>query len=354
MGAGGLGRRALAGLRRHGVEPLAFADNGSGRARTWTASRCCRPRPPRGSSAAARRSSSRSGAPTARIVSLTRASSCARSAATWSVRFRRCSGSTRTRSCRSIFRTCRPNVLDDRAEVRRAFDLWEDDASRAEYVAQVRFRLSRGLRRALAPGRAPAVLPRRSVRLVRRRVDRRWRRVRRRHASAPCRRVHGDRFGHVLALEPDPANFKQLRGDRRRASASRPRKVDCRQLALGVGADTLHLDATGTAASATSAAPSAGTIAVSAETLDSLVGRRAPDVHQARHRGLRDRCARRGARDHRAARAGPRRLRLPHAGPSLEDPVAAARSGATTTHSFCGRTTRKGGTSSATPFRARG
>ena len=28
MGAGGLGRRALAGLRRHGVEPLAFADNG--------------------------------------------------------------------------------------------------------------------------------------------------------------------------------------------------------------------------------------------------------------------------------------------------------------------------------------
>src|SRR5205085_8745490 len=27
MGAGGLGRRALAGLRRHGVEPLAFVDN---------------------------------------------------------------------------------------------------------------------------------------------------------------------------------------------------------------------------------------------------------------------------------------------------------------------------------------
>ena len=28
MGAGGLGRRALAGLRRRGFEPLAFADNG--------------------------------------------------------------------------------------------------------------------------------------------------------------------------------------------------------------------------------------------------------------------------------------------------------------------------------------
>ncbi|HXD22971.1 MAG TPA: hypothetical protein VN613_06400, partial [Gemmatimonadaceae bacterium] len=31
MGSGGLGRRALAGLRRHGVEPLAFADNGKAR-----------------------------------------------------------------------------------------------------------------------------------------------------------------------------------------------------------------------------------------------------------------------------------------------------------------------------------
>ena len=31
MGAGGLGRRALAGLRANGVEPLAFADNASSR-----------------------------------------------------------------------------------------------------------------------------------------------------------------------------------------------------------------------------------------------------------------------------------------------------------------------------------
>jgi hypothetical protein len=40
---------------------------------------------------------------------------------------------------------------------------------------------------------------------------------------------------------------------------------------LGSEPSTLHLDATGTAASTTSVAPSAGTIAVSAKTLDSLV-----------------------------------------------------------------------------------
>src|SRR5260221_596165 len=32
-------------------------------------------------------------------------------------------------------------LLDDRAEVRSTFELWADEASRAEYVAQVRFRL---------------------------------------------------------------------------------------------------------------------------------------------------------------------------------------------------------------------
>jgi hypothetical protein len=48
-------------------------------------------------------------------------------------------------------------------------------------------------------------------------------------------------------------------------------KVDCRQVALGSEPSALYLDATGTAASATSASPSAGTIAVRAEMLDSLV-----------------------------------------------------------------------------------
>jgi hypothetical protein len=47
--------------------------------------------------------------------------------------------------------------------------------------------------------------------------------------------------------------------------------VACRQVALGSERTTLHLDASGTVASATRAAPSAGTIAVSAQTIDALV-----------------------------------------------------------------------------------
>ena len=83
--------------------------------------------------------------------------------------------------------------------------------------------------------------------------------------------TYGSRFGHILAVEPDPANFIKLQATVAALPAAARGKVDCRQVALGSERRTLHLDATGTAASATSAAPSAGTIAVSAETLDSLV-----------------------------------------------------------------------------------
>ncbi len=57
-------------------------------------------------------------------------------------------------------------VLDARADVSRAFDLWEDDASRAEYVAQVRFRLMADFDGLAHPVDACAVLSRRSLRLA--------------------------------------------------------------------------------------------------------------------------------------------------------------------------------------------
>jgi FkbM family methyltransferase len=82
---------------------------------------------------------------------------------------------------------------------------------------------------------------------------------------------HGDCFGHILALEPDPANFMKLQETVAALSPAARAKVDCRQIALASERGTLHLDATGTAASTTSIASSAGTIAVNAETLDSLV-----------------------------------------------------------------------------------
>jgi FkbM family methyltransferase len=83
--------------------------------------------------------------------------------------------------------------------------------------------------------------------------------------------LHGGHFGHVLAIEPDPANFIRLEETVAALPPAARVKVHCLQAALGSARSTLYLDATGTAASATSAAPSAGTIAVGADTLDSLV-----------------------------------------------------------------------------------
>jgi FkbM family methyltransferase len=271
MGAGGLGRRTLAGLRRHGVEPLAFADND-----------------------VERQGASLDGLP---ILSPESAGhEFGRRAAfvvtIWGAnrphRFADSREQLRAVGCDVIcsfpalfwkfpdallpfyLQDLPARMLDDRAEVRRAFDLWEDDASRAEYVAQARFRLNADFDGLSHPVAHPQYFPDDlfvwsgnewivdggaydgdTVRML----------------SA----VHGDRFGHVLALEPDPANFMKLRETVAALSSAARGKVDCRQVALGSGRGTLHLDARGTAASTTSVAPSAGTIAVSAETLDSLV-----------------------------------------------------------------------------------
>jgi hypothetical protein len=55
-------------------------------------------------------------------------------------------------------------------------------------------------------------------------------------------------------------------------------KVDCRQLALASRSCTLHLDAQGTAASATFGAVATGTTAVRAEPLDELLDGRKPTI----------------------------------------------------------------------------
>ena len=161
-------------------------------------------------------------------------------------------------------------LLDERAEVRRAFDLWEDDASRGEYVAQVRFRLNADFDGLSHPVAHPQYFPDDLFTWS----DDEWIVDGGAYDGDTVRMVsavYGDRFGHILALEPDPANFAALQATVAALSPAARAKVDCRQIALGSEGRTLHLDATGTAASTTSLAPSAGTIAVRAETLDSLV-----------------------------------------------------------------------------------
>jgi FkbM family methyltransferase len=269
MGAGGLGRRALAGLRRHGVEPLAFADNGK-HGTTLDGLPVLSPE------TAAREFGPRA----AFVVTI------------WGAnrphRFAHSRAQLRALGCDVVcsfptlfwkysdtllpfyLQDLPSRLLDQRADVRRAFDLWEDDASRAEYVAQVRFRMTADFDGLSHPAGHPQYFPDDLFSWS----DDEWIVDGGAYDGDTVRMLStlcGDGFGHLLALEPDPANFMKLQETVAGLSPAARVKVDCRQVALGCERRILHLDATGTAASATSVAPSARTIAVNAETLDSLV-----------------------------------------------------------------------------------
>jgi FkbM family methyltransferase len=271
MGAGGLGRRTLAGLRLHGVEPLAFADNGIGRQGTMLDGL------PVLSPEAAARAFGRRAIFVVTIWGANRPHRFAHSREQL-----RALGCDAVCSFPALFwrypdallpfylQDLPSRLLDDRAEVRRAFDLWEDDASRAEYVAQVRFRLNADFDGLSHPVGHPQYFPDDLFAWS----DDEWIVDGGAYDGDTVRMlaaVHGDRFGHLLAVEPDPASFIRLRETAAALSPAARVKVDCRQVALGSERRALYLDATGTAASAASLAPSTDTIAVSGETLDSLV-----------------------------------------------------------------------------------
>jgi len=269
MGAGGLGRRTLAGLRRHGVEPLAFVDNVT-HGTTLDGLPVLSPEAAAGAF----------GPRAAFVVTI------------WGAgrphRFAQSRDQLRALGCDVVssfpalfwkypdvllpfyLQDLPSRVLDDRAEVRRAFDLWEDEASRAEYVAQVRFRLHADFDGLSHPVQHPQYFPDDLFAWS----DEEWIVDGGAYDGDTVRMVstlHGDRFGRILALEPDPANFARLQATVAALPPSARAKVDCRQAALGSERATLHLAATGTASSTTSAAASTGTIAVNAEALDSLV-----------------------------------------------------------------------------------
>lgn len=269
MGAGGLGRRALAGLRAHGIEPLAFADN----RRADTNVDGVRVLSP---GAAAQEFGGRA----AFVVTIWGANSPHRFAS--SREQLRALGCDVVCSFPPLFwkyaedllpfylQDLPSHVLDAGADVLRALEVWEDEASRVEYVSQVRLRLAADFDGLSHPAAHPQYFPDDLFGWS----DSEWIVDGGAYDGDSIRAVSskfGDRFAHVLAVEPDPANFKKLEATVAALPPSVRAKVDCRRLALGAERTTLHLDASGTASSATSAAPSAGTMAVSAETIDALV-----------------------------------------------------------------------------------
>lgn len=270
FGAGGLGRKILVGLRANEIEPLAFADNSPARQGTTIDGL-----PVMSPAAAAAEF-----ADTAIfVVTIWGANSPHRFAHSRDqLAALGCSAICFPPLCWMFPESLLPHylqdlphkVLEQRDDVRRAYDVWADDASRTEYVDQVRFRMLADFDGLGHPVAHPQYFP---DDLYDWRSDE-WIVDGGAYDGDSIRKLtelHGQDFGHVLALEPDPVNFARLVETTRGLPPDMASKIDCRQLALGATRGTLHLDARGDASSVTTGAAADGTIAVPAERLDDVL-----------------------------------------------------------------------------------
>ena len=278
LGAGGLGRRAVSGLRSHGHALLAFADNAPSRQGTEIDGV-----PVLSPEQAARRF----GGEAAFVVTIWGANS--------PHRFAHSRTQLQALGCDVVvpfpplfwkyaeallpfyLQDLPSRLLERREDVLRGFDLWEDDASRAEYVAQVRLRVAADFDGLSHPVAHPQYFPTDLFEWH----DDEWIVDGGAYDGDSIRALialYGGRFGHVLALEPDPANFSRLLETVRALPEAARSKIDCEQIALSAEPTTLHLDATGTASSAASAEEATGTVAVEARTIDALVGEATPTL----------------------------------------------------------------------------
>lgn len=210
FGAGGLGRQCLEAVRRHHIEPVAFADNNP---RLW--------------------GSDISGVP---ILSPDEAVAQFGQSAAFVVTIWGARGAERTRDRVSALRTlgcakvipfgplawsCSDGllphytvdlphkVLEQSASVMAAFELWADERSRLEYVAQLKWRLWFDSDAMADPSADPIYFP---PDLLTLRPD---------EVFVDCGAFDGDTlrsflsvsggaFSRYVALEPDPTNFAHL------------------------------------------------------------------------------------------------------------------------------------------------
>jgi len=272
MGAGGLGRRTLAGLRRDGLEPLAFADNSASRQGTLVDGLMVL-----SPADAARHFGERA----AFVVTIWGANS--------PHRFAHSQQQLRALGCDVVLpfpplfwrhaesllpfylQDLPSHLLEQKSDVLRALALWEDNASRDEYLAQIRFRLDADFDGLSHPVEHPQYFPSDLFAWS----DDEWIVDAGAYDGDTIQtivRQHGDHFRRILALEPDPANCRKLRALVDSLPPSTRAKIECQQLAVASASGLLHIDATGTAASATSGQSSEHSVAVRAAPLDLLLG----------------------------------------------------------------------------------
>lgn len=266
FGAGTLGRHTLAGLRRARAAPVAFADNNC---RLWGGEVDGLPVL---SAADARE---RFGPHTVFVVTIYTGAG---------VREQLRRLGFRVLSFAQLFLNY-PGVLlphncidwphrvgDQAADVRRGLDVWADEASRREYVAQVRYRLH-------LDADLPPCLPPETTYfpedLYAPRPD---------EVFVDCGAYDGDSvrsflrrrgadFGRVIALEPDPLNGARLRDYVAGLAPGVRERVEVRPLAVGARRERVRFAADGTVGSAVAGG---GTVEVDCAPLDEVLGDQPP------------------------------------------------------------------------------
>jgi FkbM family methyltransferase len=139
-------------------------------------------------------------------------------------------------------------VLLDSERVKACYDLWQDEASRAEYVAQIRWRLWLDFDNLPPPVGQAIYFPSDLMAISDEEV------------FVDCGAYDGDtlrdfirhtggRFKTAYAFEADPRNFVKLQTYVQGLDPALRRRIRPRELALSDRAGVLHFDATGTASS---------------------------------------------------------------------------------------------------------
>jgi FkbM family methyltransferase len=243
-GSGRLGRIAIEGLRKAGVEPLAYADNNP---KTWGSTVEGLPvMSPKDAAAkfadnAVFVTSVYTAAPLHRQLTDMGLLVVSYPSLAWTF-----SDALLPHGALDL-----PNQIFAEADsVRQAFSLWADDASREEYLGQLLWRTS------LDPGTLPPHLPANEIYFPADLVQ-----ITDREAFVDCGAFDGDsvrdfvarsggRFGSIVALEPDPVNCKKLQ----EYMAAQPREIRDKMRAVHAAAGSVwqlvNFNVTGTAGSA--------------------------------------------------------------------------------------------------------
>jgi FkbM family methyltransferase len=266
FGAGAWGRHTLAGLRRVGIEPSGFADND---ATKWGTSIEGLP------VMSAHEAASRFGRDVAFIVTVYTGAKVRRQlrelglrAFPFSTLALRFPDALMPHNCIDF-----PHKMVGHGElIRQGLSVWADEASRQEYVAQVRYRLT-------FDDDVPPCLPPRETYfptdLVALTDD---------EVFVDCGAYDGDsihdflgrcagRFGRIVALEPDPQNVARLEASLGELSEGTRRRLEIVPVAAASRRGRLCFNATGTVAASVG---EAGATEVACAPMDEILRERIP------------------------------------------------------------------------------